>query len=67
MWKKLAIHLIIRVLEIIDGLGVPEDPDAEEPARPEAVLRHDDKVREESGGRLDKTHLKMCFMERLGN
>ena len=63
VWNQLSArdtrvtYLIVRVLEIIDGLGVPVDPDAEEPARPEAVLRHDDEVREETGCRLDQPHL----------
>ena len=51
------IYLIVRVLEIIDGLGVPVDSDAEEPARPETVLRHDDEVREEAGCCLDEPNL----------
>ena len=60
-------YLIVRVLEIIDGFGVPVDPDAEEPARPEAVFRHDDEVCEKSGCRLDKPHLRMDFGGQLAN
>ena len=60
-------YLIVRVLEIIDGLGVPIDPDAEEPARPEAVFRHDDEVCEKSCCRLDEPHLRMDFVGQLAN
>ena len=49
--------LSVRVLEIVDGLGIPLLSDAEEVGRSEAVLSHDDEVDEEAGGGLDHADL----------
>jgi len=40
--------LSVRVLEIVDGTGVPVLADAEEQVGPESVFGHDDKVDKEA-------------------
>ena len=47
--------LSVRVLEVVDTLGVPLATQAEQTRRPEAVLRHDDEADEEAGARLQST------------
>ncbi len=49
----------VRVLQVVDALRVPLLTDAEQPAGPEAVLRHDDEVDEEAARRLDHPDLSV--------
>lgn len=52
--------LSVRVSQIIDGLGIPMLPDAEEFQREESVLSHDHEVHEEASSGLDHTDLAVC-------
>ena len=49
--------MTVRVLEVVDRLGVPRLADAEETRGPEAVLGHDDQVDEEAGAGLNEADL----------
>jgi len=55
--------LAVRIFQVVDGARVPVLADAEQFAWTESVLSHDDKVDEESGGRLHHTHLAVSHRD----
>jgi hypothetical protein len=55
-------YLIVGIPEVIDGSGLPELSEPEEPARPEPVFSHDDEVSEEAGGSLNEAKLRRKYI-----